>query len=511
MNLRIKNILLDKGRRFGMPLYIVGGPVRDMLLNRNCEDWDFVSRHAEKLARAVSRALRGRLIILDEENRIYRVLTGNIKLDFAELQGKTIENDLSRRDFTVNAMALRLTDLPQEPLPPRWGKAGMGVTTATAIPPPSPSPTRGEGMKDKIFDPFHGQRDIKKGMIRAVTPGCFKSDPLRLVRAFRFAAQFNWTIEARTRRIIARQGSEISRVARERVREEMLRLLSQPRAGKALLEMDSCGLLTRIFPELEAARRVGLTYYGRGGVVKHVLQTVENLEWLIERIADTHENPRLDFVSDKTVQESVRGYLSMPVGGFPRPAILKLGALLHDVGKPAAAEVIHRRLRFFGHEHVGAGLARKMTAQLRFSRQESALVGLWVQNHMRLGNLAAAPRLTDKAIAHYLRDLGGDTAGMLLISLADHYTYLAKAKRGKGVDPVEIACRRLLESYYLRREKVLPPKIIDGHILMKKLRLKPGPLIGRLLEAVQDAQSESRIHSISEALAFVRKKLRQQP
>src|SRR4029077_19486632 len=109
---------------------------------------------------------------------------------------------------------------------------------------------------------------------------------------------------------------------------------------------------------------------------------------------------------------------------YPRTAWLKFGAFLHDIGKPATAKMIKGRLRFFEHEHVGARLAMKVGERLRCSRQEVQLLGLWVRNHMRPGNLAAAARITDKAISRYFRDLGEEGVGMVLISLADHYTYL---------------------------------------------------------------------------------------
>lgn len=459
-------------RRHHVTPYLVGGPVRDSLLNRPCHDWDFVSQKAHSLSRSVARTLRAKLIVLDEQNRIYRVIlkkgetTPLLTLDFAEMQGQTIERDLKRRDFTINAMAQALD-------------------------------------QTSIIDLFGGHHDLQKKIIRAVSRKAFQDDPLRILRTFRFAAQFGFSIDPQTLRWVkAHQtllGSHPGGVARERVREELLKLLSQPNSGPFLISMDTCGLLTTLFPAMEAGRRVGMRYYGKGGVVKHALQAVVNLEWIFNHLS------ALAYLNPAPVRQAVKTYINQPLGGHPRATFLKLGALLHDIGKPATAQVIRGRLRFFGHEEIGADIARKTTEQLRFSRQETQAIRSWVQNHMRPGNLAAAKGVTDKAMARFFRDLGEDGLGMLLVSLGDHYTYLARSRWGKGKDSVEATTHRLLERYCLQREKVLPARLINGHALMKKLRLQSGPLIGKLLDLIQDAQAEGKVKTPGEALGWARK------
>jgi putative nucleotidyltransferase with HDIG domain len=473
MSTSLQNVVVTLSRRLGIKPYWVGGTVRDRLLGRESHDWDFVCLHAERLAKAVARKLSATFITLDDQNRIYRVVPravpgqpSDLTLDFAEMQGKKIEQDLARRDFSVNAMA--------QPL-----------------------------ESESLIDPFQGQKDLKKKIVRALSQQAFRDDPLRLLRAFRMSAQFGLTIEPRTRRWIAGNNERLRKVAQERVREEMLRLLSQPDCGPALREMDVSGLLTVIFPDLEAGRRVAHDYYGKGGVVKHHLESVENVEWLLERLSPKE----LRFIPNEEIAKKIQIYVGQSVGGFPRSAYLKLGALVHDIGKPATAEVIQGRLRFFGHEDVGARMAMKLLAKLRYSRQECVLVRTWVQNHMRLGNLANVPALSEKAMARYFRDMGEDAIGMILVSLGDHYGYLAMSKRGKGNDSDERAAGRLLKAYYLKRETVLPPKLIDGHLLMKKLKLKPGPQVGELLEAVRDAQAEGKVKTVADAVAFARKLL----
>jgi poly(A) polymerase len=245
-------------------------------------------------------------------------------------------------------------------------------------------------------------------------------------------------------------------------------------------------------------------------VLKHAFETVENLEWIFREIEGKREGAKEGGKENLSLfhsfAPSLLTYLRGTVGGYPRTAWLKWAAFLHDIGKPASAKVIQGRLRFFEHEHLGAGLAVQAARRLRCSRQEAHLLGLWVENHMRTGNLAAAARITDKALSRFFRDLGEDGVGMVLMSLADHYTYLSKALRGKGKDPVEKMARELLRSFYDRREHILPTRLVNGHDLMRHLRIKPGPLVGKLLEAIQDAQAEGKVRTKEEAIAWAKRK-----
>src|SRR5262249_476274 len=152
--------------------------------------------------------------------------------------------------------------------------------------------------------------------------------------------------------------------------------------------------------------------------------------------------------------------------------------------------------------------AQRITKNLRCSRQESQIISLWVRNHMRVGNLAAAPQITDRALSRFFRDLGDDGIGMVFVSLAVHYTYLPKSRWGKGTDPVERMGCRLLKSYLEKRDQILPQRLVDGHDLIRRLKLKPGPLIGRLLEEIQDAQADGTVTSAEEALRFAKQNLK---
>jgi len=455
----LESLLIAQSRLRKVPIWWVGGPVRDEVLQRPWLDGDVACRGALALAKSISRKVHGKLIVLDDQYRIYRVIIpeGGYTLDVAELQGRTIEEDLARRDFTINAMA-RL----------------VGTST--------------------IIDPWKGIKDLKRKTVRTLSLKVLKEDPVRRLRAFRFAAQLNFKIDPKTLAWV-RKGS-LSTIAAERIREEFLKLLVSPQTGSTLDAMDRAGLLIEIIEELEACRWTARSFYGSGGVLRHSLNTVKNLEWILGRLTLYLSHKHADMV---------HGYLHEPIGGHPRLAWLKLGALLHDIGKPATAKKIGGRLRFFGHEEVGADMAGPFAKRLRLSRQETQLVRSYVKHHMRLGSLAAASAATPKALFRYFRDLGGsEGVGMILISLADHYDYLNAKKWGKKSDPVEKLAIRMLDTFYADQALMKPQRLITGHDIMRVLRLKPSPQIGDILEKVQDAQVDGKIKSKDEALAFVK-------
>jgi poly(A) polymerase len=470
----LESLLIQESRRLKIPIWWVGGPVRDELLKRPWLDGDVACKGAQRLAKSISRRLSAKLIVLDERYRIYRVIPPSDEgtLDVAELQGKTIQDDLSRRDFSINAMARR-----------------VGETT--------------------VIDPWNGTADLRRRKIRALSQRVLKEDPIRRLRAFRFSAQLGFSIEAKTLAWI-RKGS-LQTIAAERIREEFLKLLSARAAGPTLEAMDRAGLLIELVEELEACRWSARSFYGKGGVLKHSLNTVKNLEWLLYGLSLTSPRRKsgassMDwaptFVGVTSKALSTQSYLQELIGGHPRSAWLKLGALLHDIGKPATAQKIKGRLRFFGHEETGADMVSPLARRLRLSRQETQLIRQLVKHHMRLGGLAAAAGVTPKAYFRYWRDLEGEGAGMILVSLADHFDYIPRRRWGKNTDPVERLARKLLAQNALA--PVTLPRLIDGHWIMRALKLKPSPLIGKILEQVQDAQADGKIKTKKEALKFIK-------
>jgi poly(A) polymerase len=467
--LRRINRYLDKE---GVKSYLVGGFIRDMLLGRDTNDIDIAVK-AEALATAsgAAAALGGKYVPLDEENGVGRVVLPGMKwqIDFTTIQGDVMQ-DLSRRDFTIDAMALEL-DKP------------FSVAS--------------------LLDPFHGRDDLRRGIIRAIDDKVFKADAVRLLRAVRLAAELGFTIEGKTESFIHQDHELIVNIPGERVREELLRLLAIAGAGPRLTYLDELGLLTALIPELSPARGVDQPRMHIWDVFEHSLQTVAAVEFLLrERGWDYTNQDVLDTVPWST---RLREHFDEGIShGSTRRTLLKLAALLHDIAKPRTKTITEDgRARFLGHPQEGADDADAIMERLRFTKREIQLVELLVKYHLRPTQMSQEGTPTFRAIYRYFRDTGDTGIDILFLSLADHL-----AARGPALDLEQWREHTQMTDYVINRhfeEKNLsqPPKLLDGHDIMRTFGLGPGRRIGELLEALREAQAAGEVADKQEAINYV--------
>lgn len=472
--------LLAQASRFltgqGIPYFLVGGFVRDILLRRPTRDIDIaVKADAVLLAPELAAALGGKAIILDKVNRISRLVFpgGGLEIDLTSFTG-TIEEDLARRDFTANAIAAPFDD------------------------------TVGNGFDPSRFiDPFFGRKDIENKLIRTVSDGVFIEDPARLLRAVRIAAELDFNIETGTAKVIRRDAFLLAAIAGERIREEFLRLLTLPGAGERLFQMDQLGLLMAVIPELAPARGVDQPRIHVWDVLEHSIRTVTAVEFVLREGGWKHAPAgTLDQVPWSGELES---HFSQPVSsGSSRKTLLKLGALLHDIAKPQTKTLDDDgRARFTGHPNEGAVTAAAIMERLRFSRKEIGVVELLVKYHMRPNQMSNEGLPTGKAIYRYFRDTGETGTDILFLCLADHL-----ATRGTTLDLDEWQRHTALTSYILaehedRQSPSRAPRLIDGNDIIAAFGLQPGPELGRLLEAAREAQAAGEIIDRQQALAYI--------
>ncbi len=474
------------------PVWLVGGSIRDAARGRPFHDLDLACADAHALAIRLARAFKGTLVTLDEANAVYRLALAPARggvlrqIDVAGLQGKTIVSDLARRDFTMNAVALALADELPASLP-----------------------------ESAFLDPRGGLKDLASGVIRADVEENLSDDPLRLLRAFRLAAQLGLVIEPKTLKAIGRLRRLISRPAPERVAAELLLLLAVPGASSWLKQMDECGLLTGVFPELEPSRRCAEGYYGPGGVLTHTLEVCARVDFLLANLRTIY--PKL--APDLEAHACARG-------GPPFHALLLLSALLHDVAKPATAKEIGGRLRFFEHDTKGATLTEKILRRLRLSREQIDSAAAIVRYHLRPGHLASGGPLTERAIYRFFRDLGPDAPGLLIVCWGDHASYMPQTRlkrlletacgeapradlsRIRPLEARKTVSHLQLVSLLLRRcfsrdRAPIPVRLLDGNEIMKALKIPPSPRIGEILECLREAQAAGEVLDRKQALAFI--------
>ncbi len=486
----------------GNPGYLVGGSLRDALLGRPLTDLDLALRaetsassveppqdeavpgDAPTFARALASRLAGHFVLLDAQRGIARVVLdeGAVRIiDIVPLR-EDIDTDLGLRDFTIDALAAPIDALA----------AGRPVA---------------------LLDPHGGRRDLEQGIIRLVSERALIDDPLRLLRAVRLAAQLDFRLASETADAIRRHAGRIGQAAAERQRDELARCFATPRASRSLRLMDDLGLLDQLFPEVTAGRGVEQPKEHYWDVFDHAIEAVAALDFML---ADDEPEGRREARFWHTlwealaVQSDLREHLAEEVSeGRSRATLLKLAALLHDVAKPETrAPDVTGRIRFFGHAEQGAETARRVLRRFRFSRREVELVATMVEEHLRPGQLGQQGPPSRRALFRFFRDTGEAAESVLLLSLADHLAARGPRLRIDGWQRHVAYIAHVLARRHEEEAIVRPPRLLTGDDLMAALAIGPGPEVGRLLAALEEAQASGEIAGREEALAFVRRRHR---
>jgi tRNA nucleotidyltransferase/poly(A) polymerase len=465
------------------PVYLVGGFVRDALLGRPGHDIDLVVReNAIDLTFRLANRLGLPAYRLDSERDVGRIVIPgtDITLDIAAFRGPDLATDLFNRDFTINAMAI---------------PARIGAT-------------------DEVIDLYQGQFDLKAGRIRMIHSKSMADDPIRAIRAVRFAVQLEGEITPETDMAARAVASELTaRVSPERVRDELNRLLAMQMPDEGIRRLDELGLLNAIMPEITALSGINQSPPHHEPVLNHTLSTIR---WLVE-VEQWLESPDIFAANDwysiaepiiSSYREPLRDHLKQPIdGGVTVRQMLRWGALFHDTGKALTqTQDAGGRIRFLGHDEAGERLARHRLNALSFSNQAIRLVAELVAGHMRPLYLASEKRQPSRrTVYRYYRAF--PTAGLAipLLAWADHLATYNGMGEEKTYQRLLNVIQTLYETYFTAyHEAVAPVRLLSGLELMQLLDIPPGPEIGRLIRILEEAQAAGEIHSRDEAIEFVR-------
>ena len=430
-------------RQHGFQAYLVGGCVRDLVLQREPADFDVATSATptqvmETFPETYAVGAQFGVVLVPSPgecangekgtSKSYLVEVATFRSDLGYSDGRHPDEvrftqdpreDAARRDFTINGMML--------------------------------DPVTGE-----VLDFVGGREDLEAKLIRAIgDPNRrFGEDKLRMLRAVRFAARFEYEIEADTLAAIQLLARDVQLVSRERVRDELTKMLTEGHARRAFLLLDQTGLLKAVLPEISAMKGVQQPpeFHPEGDVFVHTLLLLENLP-------------------------------------LPCPPTLAWGALLHDVGKPGTFRVAPDRIRFDGHVEVGVKIAEEICTRLRFSNHDTDQVLSLVDNHMRFGHVT---RMKESTLKKFMR-----------LPRFDEHLALHRAD--------SLASHHNLSTYDFLQTKLaeIPPENIRPSALMTGDDLiaagyVPGPRFREMLEAVEDAQLEGRLLSRQDALEFVK-------
>ena len=460
----------------GITSYLVGGSVRDAMLGKTTRDVDIVvCGSANRVGDTLAESLDGHKIRIDFERDAARVIAGNqdhaVVIDLLSLADTGILPDLRRRDFTINAIATPLES------------AVLGTWN--------------------LIDPLGGAQDIDSKTIRAVSGKVFTEDPVRLLRAVRLSAETGFAIEPETESLIRGFAPRLTDSSPERIRSELLRILAARGAAKWVRLMDSLGLLSTFIPELDLARDVSQPREHYYDVFGHL---VAALDYADQIVSNRYER---DFVREMMPTfDRMDAYFGQGAAdGHTRGTFLKLTALLHDIAKPQTKTVEPSgRVRFFGHSEMGEEIAGEVLARLRVGRRGIGMVRSMVRHHLRprqMGNKGELP--TNRAIHRYYRDLGDVALDTLYLNMADFL-----AARGPHITPSEMRNQVRVINHILtvgpQNQTVVASRkgLLTGHDIMSELQIEPGPLIGRLLKSVAEAEARGRIRNREEALKLAR-------
>ncbi|WP_084185199.1 CCA tRNA nucleotidyltransferase [Desulfonatronum thiodismutans] len=471
-------------------IFLVGGGVRDLLLGRSLKDLDLACRDAQTVALGLSKALNACFVPLgrNHDPPSFRVVPrdadqtgtqpGSVFLDVTEIHGRNILEDLGRRDFTVNAMALPLGLLPN------------------ALASPMSEVPESTAWQRQLLDPHSGRLDAFQGLIRRTGPRSLVEDPLRILRGFRLRAQLGWTIEPATLDDMTRHAQALARISGERIRSELQLILECPGGGRLLAEMDRAGVLGVLFPELREMRGCGQNHFHHLDVFEHSLAAVGQCEALLAELS------------------AVFGELEEPIlaalHGWRLPW-LKLAVLLHDIGKPGtkgrrSTKESTERITFYGHDALGATMAESIASRLRLSSAESKYVIGLIREHLHVGVLLR-PEAKLKARLRWMRRLGPDLIPAILLCLADVRATLGPGSSLQEHQAQEARGVALIREYLEQtRTTFNVAPLINGHDLLAQ-GLSPGPLLGRTLRHLQEAQDAGEITTREEAVILAKRLL----
>jgi putative nucleotidyltransferase with HDIG domain len=400
-------MIIDRLHRSNYQAYVVGGAIRDMCLGRTPMDWDVATSAPLEQIQAIFQDIRH----FNLKHGTVTIVGAKSQSEVTTFRGdgdslKTLEGDLARRDFTINAMAYDVD-------------------------------------KEEILDPAQGRRDIARKWVRAVgdPEDRFREDPLRLLRAVRLATELKFQIETKTLGTISQMAEQLGSVSKERIRDELMKILLSKKPSVGFNMMLKTGLLKQVFPELLEGYLKKQNVRHRYTIYKHILVTMDKVE--------------------------------------PDP-VMRLCALLHDIAKPRVRIKVNGKFRFFGHEKASAELAEDIMTRLRFSNDITRQVTKLISHHL----IQYDTGWSDGAVRRLIRRVGPENIDALLSFRRADLLAHGRGKEGLHLlSGLMDRVKNLIESPLIIQPRDLA---IDGQRVMEVLGLEPGPEVGRVLDELME-------------------------
>ena len=453
-------------------IYLIGGFIRDLLLGIGSCDLDFVvvDKNVSELCKDLSVKYDGNYFVLDKETEVTRLVlkdesVQSFTFDFTSVLKTNLEADFKRRDFTINTLAINLKN------------------------------------PDVLIDKFSGLEDLKQKKIRAVKLENLLDDPLRFLRAFRFASLLQGKIDQETISFIAKNVNHFNdSVSSERIAHELWKILDNNYSFGDIKQMSDIGLLENIIPEMTPMKKVTPNNFHHLWLYDHSLELIKTFEENFFKIP-----------------EWAKEELKKPFGVLLSPkkkAISKLGCLLHDIGKPETWEIKNvnekEKHTFYGHDKLGAEITEKIGERLKFSNSTIQTLSKLVRYHLRPFQLSPGNEpITEKALYRFFRDVGESIPLLLMLAMADLYATVGPEITKDNLVNGEKLILFLFDEYkkYQTREieKAKKPKLLDGNEIMALTSLKPSRELGVLVKELDEAIALGEVKTKDEAREWVLK------
>ena len=439
-------VKLIKGINDLPEIYLVGGCIRDFLDGKNSCDKDIIikSDKAESFAKELADKTNGYFIVLDETNKIYRVVMPD-KINYFDISAMLNDNltdDIQRRDLTINSVVYDLKN-------------------------------------DKIIDISDGIEDFKNGILRTFSLKNFEDDPLRMLRVFRFCAKYNFKIDENIRIFIKNNADKINNCAKERINQEIIKLFDGKYTDIALKEADKCNFLNKIFPVVEELKKIPPNTHHHLNLFDHVIETVRQTE--------------INF--EKAPEEIQKILLNNDLGQASGKSFLKIGAFFHDVGKPETwtIEEDTGRHRFIMHDEVGSVKIVPILKELKFSKKQTEYIKTLIKYHIYPSALVSQEGVTEKAKLKFCRKLHPYTLDLILLAMSDRLSARGPAITQEMVDNninnLKMLAKKCLE---YAEEEIAPKPFLNGKEIMKISGLKESKELGDLVKHLYNAQLEGK-------------------
>ena len=445
-------------------IYLVGGCIRDYLDDKISYDKDIIvkSDKAESFAKELADKSGGYFIVLDETNKIYRVVMPD-KINYFDISAMLNDNlsdDIQRRDLTINSVVYDIKN-------------------------------------NEIIDISSGIEDFKNGILRTYLLKNFEDDPLRMLRVFRFCAKYNFKIDENIRDFIKNNSEKINNCAKERINQELVKLFDGKYTDIALKEADKCNLLSRIFPVVEELKKIPPNTHHHLNLFDHSIETVRQTE--------------INF--ENAPEEIQKILLNNDLGQASRKSFLKIGAFLHDIGKPDTwtIEEDTGRHRFIMHDEVGSVKIVPILKEMKFSKKQTEYIKNLIKFHIYPSALVSQEGVTEKAKLKFCRKMHPYTFDIILLAMSDRLSARGPAITQEMVDDninnLKLLAKKCQE---YAEEEIAPKPFLNGNEIIKITGLKQSKELGDIIKHFYNAQLEGKFTDKNSAVIYLKEFLNRQ-